>query len=107
MDDDKTPLLREAVMDVYGTEDFEILAKTGMMWCGSGSDSQVYLVRLPDGRVELVIEDPGSTTDNSTDAILHMLNERRQAYRVASDDTLAFTAMAIRAMKGNKRNKDG
>lgn len=85
----KTALLRQTVKDWFGAEDFEVLAKTGMMWCGWEFDSQVYLIRLRGGETRLVVEDPGPDTGPNTD-ITAMLEERMRTYMEAAHDTAKF-----------------
>lgn len=85
----KTALLRQTVREWFGAEDFEVIAKTGMMWCGWDADSQVYLIRLPSGETRLVVEDPGPDTGPDTN-ITEMLEERMRTYMQAAHDTARF-----------------
>jgi hypothetical protein len=53
-----TPLMRETVRDWFGVDDYEIETATPVLWCGWEADSEVLIVRLPDGSRRLVVENP-------------------------------------------------
>ncbi|WP_193175360.1 hypothetical protein [Oricola nitratireducens] len=83
-----TPLLRETVHDWFGSDDYEIEAAVAVFWCGWDADSEILIVRLPDGTRRLVVENPASLGPD--DDLAAILEERMRTYMQAAHDTARF-----------------
>ncbi|WP_114945902.1 hypothetical protein [Microvirga calopogonii] len=79
------------VHKAYGTDDYEVLGATEMLWSGWECDTDAVLIRLADGRkawaVMLCVNVPPKEVPDA-------LRERIEAYRKAIADTEALLAKA-------------
>ena len=81
-------LVSEAVADRFEAAGYTALAACSVLWSGWECDSYVVMIRLDDGRVELVWPDgTGMPGDLSTE---QRLEERIRDYERATEKTRAF-----------------
>lgn len=92
-----TRLLRHTVMDWFGADNYQIEDAVAVLWCGWEADSEVLLVRLPDGSRRLVIENPSSMMGPGED-LVDMLRKRGAVYRQTEENTAAFISLAEAAI---------
>lgn len=83
------PILDAWVEEHYGTADYEIVGSSRVLWSGWEADTDVAVIRLPDGSFKWALVDGPHAPDD----VPEVLRKQLVAYRQAISNTEELLAM--------------